>query len=157
MRTFTANFTIQFDGETDAGRRKLLLLLHALCAENQAFLRDNDAPLLYESGVVYAPEDGRELWFDIPNAIAARAVDCEDLACWRVSELREAGIKARPFIKWDDVRLFHVLVLREPGGIVAANGVAALPPQCPIGATWQRLPNGAIVEDPSLALGMGWR
>lgn len=154
MRTFSANFTISFDGATDAGRRKLLLLLHALCAVDQAYLRDCDAPLLYESGVKYRLEP---LWLDIPNTLAIGEADCKSLAGWRVAELRAAGVHARPFIKWDDVRLFHVLVLREPNELVATNGAAALPPPCPTGQTWQKMPDGAIVEDPSLALGMGWR
>lgn len=57
--------------------------------------------------------------------------NCEDLACWRTAELRESGIKAKPFAKW---RL-------KPDGSYAYHALTLLP-------------DGRL-EDPSLVLGMG--
>ncbi len=92
-------------------------------------------PWLYQSGVVYKPEDGTEEWPDIPSIMEVGSGDCEDLATWRVAELRcRKQVKCRPFIRWRErkngYRLYHVLVaIRKPGG-------------------------GFAIEDPSLRLGM---
>lgn len=63
-------------------------------------------PWLFESGVRYRADDqGREDWRDC-LAILDRwyttglGADCDNLVCWRVAELRAAGIKAKPVIKW---------------------------------------------------------
>ncbi len=51
--------------------------------------------------------------------IAAGWGDCEDLAFWRVAELREQGIKAAPFAKWRRVGgafRYHALVRRFAPG-----------------------------------------
>jgi hypothetical protein len=88
-----------------------------------------NTPSLYDTKAIYVPERGTEIWQDIPNVIKAGSGDCEDLACWRVAELKYAGIAARPYIKWRKKKnswIYHAVV---------------------------RLPNGKI-EDPSLALGM---
>lgn len=109
----------------------LLYALEALCRANMKWLEMYpDTPYLYESGVRYAPEDGTEEWCDIPTILEKRAVDCEDLACYRIAELRmRKRVRCRPFIRWR-YRLYHVLV--------------AIP-----------RPNGRlIIEDPSKRLGM---
>jgi len=107
-----------FNDESDFRRshRALLLLLEALCRINEDLLRTKACPHLYQSGVRYQPEDGTEEWLDIPHVIEAGVGDCEDLACWRVAELRHAGMKAKPYAKWkrvDGVYHYHALVLRE--------------------------------------------
>lgn len=116
--------------------RKLLWFLEALTRCNVLWLETNpQAPMLYDSGVRYRPEKSTEAWLDIPHILKARFGDCEDLASWRVAELRVRGVKAKPFLKWynrpqgQNITLYHVQV---------------------------RYPDGRI-EDPSKELGMKGR
>lgn len=130
------------DGLTKAGpefsrqNKKLLWLLEALIKCNLIYLASNPkTPLLYSSGVRYQREPrSREEWQDIPTALKLTRADCEDLASWRVAELRHRGINARAHLKWFHSRkvnltLYHVQV---------------------------KLPDGTI-EDPSAKLGMKGR
>lgn len=121
----------------------LLHLLEAGCRSNMHWLDMGRrglvplAPWLYESGIVYKPEDGTEEWPDIPTLLEAGAGDCEDLVMYRVAELRmRKRVKCRPFIRWREnqktgYRLYHCLVaITRPDGRF-------------------------IIEDPSKRLGMG--
>lgn len=93
--------------------RKKVLETHfeALTLSNCAYLASNpDAPLIYESGVVYRrdPINGMkscrivsELWSDIPAILAAGWQDCESLSAWLAAELRvrapnSVGTERRP-------------------------------------------------------------
>ena len=108
-----------------------LFLMEALVTLNKLYLKEHpECPNLYEFGVIYVPEFGTENWQTIPRCLKNKYGDCEDLACWRIAELRErAKIKARPVIKSRMVgRQFRMHAL----------------------VGW---PNGQI-EDPSRALGM---
>lgn len=92
--------------------QSLLLLMEAMCAIDLLHLRQRRYPKLYESGVVYRREDRTENWLDIPHVIKAGWGDCEDLAFWRVAELRHQKIKAAPFAKWrrvNGVYKYHAL------------------------------------------------
>jgi hypothetical protein len=133
--------------ETISDARKfgvMRFLLEALTMANVAYLleakaRGVEVPLLYESGVRYLAEpEGRDEWQDIPDTLERSTGDCEDLACWRVAELRVrfGQRKARRGITvshyrdpktGSDVTMYHILVLHEDG----------------------------TVEDPSRLLGMG--
>ena len=117
----------------------LRFLLEALTMANVAYLLDNPScPNLYQSGVVYAEEPpGRDEWQDIPDTLERGNGDCEDLACWRVAELRvrfgqPKAQRAITVQKLPDPRtgslvtMFHIMVLHQSG----------------------------IVEDPSRRLGM---
>jgi hypothetical protein len=113
----------------------LAMLLECLTAANQMYLRAHPStPPLYSSGVRYMREPpGEEEWNTIPVCLAewshGRGSDCEDLACWRVAELRAAGIPASPvfyFRRRAQLSIYHIVV---------------------------RLPDGRI-EDPSSKLGM---
>ena len=56
---------------------------------------------------------GIEIFRDIPAIIAKKAVDCDNLACWRVAELWRAGVKASPRIQWRETSegtTYHALV-----------------------------------------------
>jgi hypothetical protein len=159
-------FRVQmFRDERDQARSQyvLLFLMEALVRVNQSLIRDGEArekrglgkkwPLLYRSGAHYEREPpGQEHWPDLqsllemvdgPGQYPGPWGDCEDLACWRTAELREAaqhkgkdgawvkgGVKAKPFAKWrrgpEGQFNYHALVLRPDGKI----------------------------EDPSLVLGM---
>ena len=74
---------------------------------------------------------GGERFRDIGRIIEKGAADCDNVATWRAAELRQAGIKASPYITWkrrlDGGSTYHVLV---------------------------RWPDNTL-EDPSLLLGMG--
>jgi len=106
-----------------AKERTLLAMLEALVATNEGFLTQHPTtPALYASGVVYVEEPpGRDHWQDIPRTIELREGDCEDLACWRIAELRVRGLEyARPFVRHQvigSIVLYHVAVLRGDGQI----------------------------------------
>ena len=97
------------------------------------YLKSNPrTPALYRSGVRYKPDPiaGQELFAGVPGIIARGGADCEDLASWRVAELRLRGERARARISWrrrGDTWRYHVTVRRGDGS----------------------------VEDPSKRLGMG--
>ena len=106
------------------GREAVLTMLcEALIATNLAYLVAVPAtPLLYESGVRYVPENqGFDDWHDIPETLARLVGDCEDLACWRIAELRHREREhALPYLKRaerDDHVLYHVAVRRFDGRV----------------------------------------
>lgn len=110
--------------------RFLLHFLEAGCRANLDYLRmfPLTAPL-YKSGVTYQMESMRELrpydvpriedWYDIPTLYAVGHGDCEDLTMARVAELRIKGIKAEPFLKYQNIPglgvMYHVLVKLKNG------------------------------------------
>jgi hypothetical protein len=111
-----------FETLSDRARVEVLKqLLEALVAVNIAWLNEHrNAPFLYVSGVVYEEEpEGRDDWQDIPETIALRAGDCEDLGCWRIAELRARNFEhALPFIKRSEIgprTVYHVAVQRADG------------------------------------------
>lgn len=103
------------------------MMLEALTTANMAYLLSQPhTPDLYASGVRYLEEEpGVDEWQDIPDTLARRTGDCEDLACWRVAELRvrygESG--ATHGISVDDipdksgqiVTTYHITVVRQNG------------------------------------------
>lgn len=94
-------------------QRALLWLLEALCRIDRELLQQRPYPPLYDAGVRYIREDGSEEWLDVPHVLAAGGGDCEDLACWRVAEIREAGGTARPYVRYRLIEgrfHYHVLV-----------------------------------------------
>jgi hypothetical protein len=118
------------DNERDNSRRRLLWLLEALTQINKLWLSLHpETPTLYESDVIYAIEKG-EIFRDIPTLIEEGEGDCDCLACWRAAEYQNIGIAARPYIKW-----------RRDGSRWIYHAVVWLP--------------GDVIEDPSMALGMG--
>lgn len=124
-----------FDSPSDTARSRkaMLTLMEALCKINVGWLQalpPKDRPNLYRSDVIYQPEIDAEEWQDIPHIIESRWGDCEDLACWRVAELRVAGVEAHPYIRWK----------KKPGRGARYHALVWRP--------------GDRIEDPSLALGM---
>ena len=122
----------------DYKRGVLEKLLEALSLANAAYLLTfPHTPNLYESGVRYEQEpDGRDDWQDIPDTLQRRTGDCEDLACWRMAELR---------VRWGDRHsTWHVTVEDIPnraGQLVTTYHIQI------------RRADGHI-EDPSRKLGM---
>jgi hypothetical protein len=113
-----------FDTLSEEGKAFALAhVLEGLTGVNIAWLRENDrTPWLYESGVRYEEEPlDRDEWQDIPETLARRVGDCEDLACWRLAELRvRSGEDARPFVKHTvlgDRTIYHVAVRRADGSV----------------------------------------
>src|SRR5262249_45709634 len=119
--------------------------------------RGSPPPPLYESGVRYQREVGTENWTDVARTLELGYGDCEDLACWRVAELRLQGHTVGPYIRFrrvNGVYHFHALVMHyEPieqadeegddeGVLVASDAGRRFRP--------------VRIEDPSLRLGMGW-
>lgn len=123
-------FVAQSGVDRKRSQKSMLWFLEALCQHNSLWLDLYDTPLLYDTDIRYLAEPpNREHWQDIPTCIERKTGDCEDLSCYRVGELRHAGIMAHPYIKWRLVNgshRYHCLV------------------------QW---PDGRI-EDPSIALGM---
>ena len=194
-----------FRGDWDQvwSQMRMLWLMEGLCRVNQTHLRqfdefkrrgliENSYPTVYGSGLHYETEKGTEIWPDIPSLLMGtmgKGVypgpwgDCEDLACYRVAELRElpwhyeriAPWKRRkddgkPNIEMADPRFPQGDAERAasaakrdwPGWKRVKGGIPAKP-----FAKWRRGPQGNYhyhaltlipdgrLEDPSLVLGMG--
>jgi Transglutaminase-like superfamily len=102
-------------------------------------------PPLYASGVYYEEDPaGREDWRDVFSVLARGKGDCDNLVCWRVAELRVAGIAAEPVIKWQHIPAEMSEQLGYPCG---PDGLWMV--HCCV-----RFPDGSI-EDTSKNLGMG--
>ena len=72
----------------------VLLILQALAEHNAALMRSQpELPLLYDSCVVYKPEDD-ETFSDYPSMLQAMREDCDSLAAARAGELMARGWKA---------------------------------------------------------------
>jgi len=111
---------------TITAEEKILVLeamLEALILANVFFLRHKPQTVsLYGAGVPYVAEPpGRDNWQDIPRTLALREGDCEDLACWRIAELRvKNNENAKPHVtskKIGDFTLYHIQVKRGDGTI----------------------------------------
>jgi len=111
------------EADTELSRKMLLVLLETSVTLNRLWINAHPhTPEIYSSGVRYL-EDHKRVWppsaatedfCTIPEIISARVGDCDDLAPWRVADLRERyGIKCRPWIRWRDyqgITVYHVLV-----------------------------------------------
>jgi hypothetical protein len=136
-----------FRDEADQPRSQqaLLWMLEALCKINEGHLEQRRYPPLYEAGVRYEREQGTEEWLDIPSVIDAGWGDCEDLACWRVAELRKQGVRAGPYVRYrlvDGVFHYHALVQLYRPQLVREGGCLV-----------ERLVPAGL-DDPSRKLGM---
>jgi hypothetical protein len=102
-------------------------------AKVRAFLKSVSAPSDVTSAfsVLAGICGGGETFREIPRIRENGGGDCDNVSSWRVAELRELGIWARPYITWrkreDGGTTYHVIVRYEDG----------------------------TSEDPSLLLGMG--
>lgn len=127
MRNITIEFEVPW---SEQGVRVACGMLTAL---NRTYLRNAKSlgkriPRLYDAGVRYRKQPrGRERFLGIPQVLARRSGDCDQLACWRAAELQEQGIDARAVPISQSDNLFHIIV---------------------------KWPDGRL-EDPSRRLGMG--
>lgn len=102
-------------------------ILEAQVLVNQLFLRTHHVKPLYRSGVRYMnepsgkhPDFKHEEFATIPIVLSRGWGDCDDLAPWRVAELREHGERAKIRIQWKKTgkrKLFHIVVRRGDGSI----------------------------------------
>ena len=193
-----------FRGDWDQiwSQMRMLWMMEALCRVNQTHLRQFDEfrkrglversyPSVYRSGLHYETEKGTEIWPDIPSLLmgtmgkgiyAGPWGDCEDLACFRVAELRELPWHFERKAPWDPTKTEcadpRFPQPAGPGATVPVSGpetdaawagwkkvkggIASKP-----FAKWRRGPKGNFhyhaltylpdgrLEDPSLVLGMG--
>jgi hypothetical protein len=194
-----------FRGDWDQiwSQMRMLWLMEGLCRVNQTHIRQFNEfkkrglvefgyPPVYNSGLHYETEKGTEIWPDIPSLLMGtmgKGVypgpwgDCEDLACYRVAELREVPWHYERVAPWkpkkdDGKPNIEMADPRFPQGeadLAAASAKQPWPgwrkvkggiPAKPF-AKWRRGPQGNYhyhaltylpdgrLEDPSLALGMG--
>lgn len=126
------DFKLSVPDDPEARNQALQVMLWAMIAWNQRLIRwhreaGRPLPSLYDSGVRYIREpEGEERWQDILSIIADGGADCEDLTAWRVAELRDRGVNARPAWKHRRVKstdtgkeysLYHIVVW-TPAGIL---------------------------------------
>lgn len=133
-------FQVDLKRNRKLAQKQILYMLEALVNMHRAYLREYPkSPTLYDSGVKYIGQEGKEDWYDYGEMLNLGGGDCKILAAARVAELRERkGLgwkQVRPFLKWRRNKdgtfyLYHVMVMH-----VAPNGIIEL-------------------EDPSLKLGM---
>lgn len=133
----------------------LMPILESLVKANQLYLRTHHVPKLYESGVRYENEPFTkdpslpklEEFALIPAIINRGWGDCDDLAPWRVAELREQGEKAKIRVSWKKYKggkLFHITVRRGRNAVDPKTGRRLVGPD-----------GKPLIEDPSRILGMG--
>jgi hypothetical protein len=159
--------------------RVLASLLWALIFANESWMITHDFPPLYQSGIRWEAEkplgvsackggNGQERFLGVQQIINDGVADCEDLASWRVSELRLG--RAKGAMKFGmPPRPGHppATVIPTPWPMqIAPGGVNALPafykrqtgPRSwlyHIVVAWM-LPGGRmLLEDPSRVCGMG--
>jgi hypothetical protein len=102
------------------------LYLRALVVSNAYWLKKNpNAPLLYKSGVRYAPEPNAGKYEEFASAetcLKRGWGDCDDLAAWRAAEIRvREGRPANILVYWrkrDNRTVWHVQVKRTDTGEV---------------------------------------
>ena len=102
-------------------------LCEALVRINTLFLLAHpETPPLYQSGVRYQNEPKGQTFEEfapIPTLLERKWGDCDDLAPWRVAELRvRHKEKARIRVQWKRIgpnkeKLFHIVVRRADGTI----------------------------------------
>lgn len=110
-------------------------LLEFLILNNRIWLRKNRIKSLYD----YAPSYklkvrpfGLDTWQDIPRTVSLGSGDCKDFACWRVAELREAGVPdVSCRIKTgqaDGITVYHIQV-RCDLKVEDPSAILGMPPQ----------------------------
>lgn len=130
------------------GRYELIMhMLEGLIGINEIYLSSYpDTPQLYESGVVYTdqvPEADpfstgmqTDRWQDIPRLLMTGAGACEDLASWRVAELRAQGdlgadvtVLTQPDGQGNV--LYHIRVIKGDGTLEDPSAVLGMPTHGP--------------------------
>lgn len=99
--------------------KALRAMIDAVVDVNCVYLKIHDVPPLYRSGVRPSENVASERLNTIPALLRARFGDVDDIAAWRVAELRKSGEDAqiRIFFSYSPTgkRLVHVNVRRSDG------------------------------------------
>lgn len=116
-------------------------------------------PPLYASGVRYKEDPpGQENWKDVLAVWADGHGDCDRLVAWRCAELRAAGHKAVPVIKWQQIPKETMIGIGYPADMLPEDGIQMVH-VCVGLPGWERYQHlyedNPLVEDPSKRLGMG--
>ena len=151
------------DNSVESHFAPLVFMLEGLIKLNEWHLRRNQKraqlglepliPPLYSSGIYYQEDKpGREDWRDAPAILdrfhkTGAGCDCDQLICWRVAELRVAGMQADPVIKWQHLSQADAARAGYSSEFVPADGLWLV--HCCV-----RFPDGSV-EDTSKNLGMG--
>lgn len=96
-------------------------MVHAVAALNRIDMRalrskGKRLPSLYKAGVRYREEPWpRERWLTAAQVLKQGHGDCEDLVAWRVAELLESGVEARPAVIRTSRNVWHVILERGTG------------------------------------------
>jgi len=115
--------TVGIRFRVDASQAAIERALDYLTRVDLDYLRAHPGtPPLSRAAVRYRREvPPREDWQSIPELLATRAGDCEDLASWRAAELLARGIPAKAVAKRTGVALWHIVVRYKAGGRVFEN------------------------------------
>lgn len=110
-----------FDGRVEpiaANRAALERAAERLTRAAERDLRRAPQPPLYQSGVRWQAERGREDWL-VPSQVARQGhADCEDVSAWRAAELRLRGERdARVAVRRVGPNAWHAVVRRADGRI----------------------------------------
>ena len=141
----------------------LVFMLEGLIKVNEHHIRQSfrraqvgmgePIPPLYSTGIYYQEDPpGQENWRDVLACIehylrTGKGIDCDQLICWRVAELRVAGIAAEPVIKWQLLPKATAVALGYPSKMIPDEGLWLV--HCLV-----RFADGSL-EDTSKILGMG--
>lgn len=127
---------MQFDGEC----REAKVLRQALGS-----VARSNAQVAEVLGLVQSVFGG-ERFRDVGRILENGGGDCDNIASWRVAELRQAGIEARPYMTHR---------MRSDGG-TTYHALVRWPPINELGRVGNKAPDHLwTTEDPSLLLGMG--
>jgi hypothetical protein len=121
MYSVTLHTSASFETANEAVAHEVLnSMLECLVQMNVALMRSQRFPPLYSTHVRYRQEPlGDENWRDAAIVLRAGFGDCEDLAAYRVAELRVMHkVPARCIFRWrtfvvegkSRVKLYHILV-----------------------------------------------
>lgn len=116
-------------GNETVSNKVLEILLEGLVRVNETLMRSRLFPDLYKTAVRYRQEPiGDENWRDASIVLESGFGDCEDLAAYRVAELRvKHNMSAQCVFRWKTleintrdgprrVKLYHILVGLWRGG-----------------------------------------
>lgn len=137
-----------FESIPHAGKVAILhALVETLIVANIEYLRSHpDTPPLYSQACLSNPNivfrqrncqhyefepPHTDNWQDIAECMALGHGDCEDLAAWRIAELRVQGEPAQVRIvhsNYADHTLYHIQVLRGDSSVEDPSVLLGMPP-----------------------------
>jgi hypothetical protein len=87
--------------DREQAAREVCALAEVAIGNARREIRTGVVPFLYQSGVKYTEQRPEACCFRPPSEVLERkGGDCKQLTTWRIAELREANIDARPRVIW---------------------------------------------------------